>query len=300
MSRRLRWEIEGKLWPHRDSSRFVETRGLTWRVEQMGSGPVLLLLHGTGASAHSWRDVMPLLAEHFTVIAPDLPVHAFTTGQPPRGLSLNGMAFALVDLLAALEVQPALVVGHSAGVAIALRWAKESGSNVPIAGFNPAIMPFPGLAARLFPALAKMLFVNPFVPRIFARMARVPGETARFLRRATASQIEPAGLRCYKVLLGNSRHCEGALEMMANWDLEALEHVLPEITNPVLLVHSHGDVAVPLDSVERAARLLPQAQLEVQPELGHLAHEEAPDVAARLIREFASELGVLKQQEANL
>ena len=74
----LSWERDGRDWPNREASRFVEAGGLRWHVQQMGRGPVLLLLHGTGASTHSWRALLPLLAKSFTVVAPDLPGHGFT------------------------------------------------------------------------------------------------------------------------------------------------------------------------------------------------------------------------------
>ena len=298
MSGSLRWEIEGREWPHREATRFVETPGLRWLVQRMGSGPVVLLLHGTGASAHSWRAVMPALAEDFTVIAPDMPGHGFTRGRPRGGMTLDGMVGAVRDLVEALELSPALIVTHSAGTAIALRMASDSLSAAPIVGFNPAIMPFPGLAAKIFPTMAKMLFVNPLVPRIFAGMARIPGETERFLVRSTGSRIDREGLRCYETLFGNARHCQGALEMMASWDLDALERVLPDIANRVLLVHSRRDSSVPLASVETAAGRLPACRLEVLEDFGHLAHEEDPAGAARLIRDFAREVGMLATQEA--
>lgn len=298
MSGYLNWEADGRTWPHRAASRFVDAGGLRWRVEQIGSGPVALLLHGTGASAHSWREVAPLLATDFTVIAMDLPGHGFTRGRPSGGLSLDGMARSIGSLLEAIGSTPSIVVGHSAGAAIALRHAMLTGHDAPIVGFNPALMPFPGLAARLFPAMAKMLFVNPLVPRIFARMARVPGETGRFLARSTGSRIDAAGLRCYEVLLGNRRHCEGALGMMANWDLEKLAAQLPSVTNRVLLITSRGDIAVPRESVERAAALIPECALDVWGDLGHLAHEEQPATAAERIVAFARESLAAKQEEA--
>ncbi|GGC34932.1 magnesium chelatase [Novosphingobium marinum] len=286
MSAPLAWDIEGRIWPHREATRFVDAAGVRWLIQETGNGPPLLLLHGTGASAHSWRGVMPALADRFAVIAPDLPGHGFTRGRPSGGLTLMGMAKAISDLLAALDRKPVLIAGHSAGTAIALQMAHEKLTEAPIVGFNSAIMPFEGLAARIFPTMAKMLFVNPFVPGIFAHMARVPGETARFLKKATNSRIDTQGLRCYEALFGNSRHCGGALEMMARWDLASLERALPGIGNRVLLVHSRGDSAVPLSSVEQAAKLLPDCRLEVLPKLGHLAHEEEPATAARLINEF--------------
>ena len=282
----LRWDHDGRDWPNRAASRFVTVGRLRWHVQMAGAGPVLLLLHGTGASAHSWRDMIAPLAEQFTVIAPDLPGHGFTAGRLPGGPTLPGIATALHALLDALAVEPALIVGHSAGAAIALELSREG--PVPVVGFSPALMPFPGLAARLFPALAKVLFVNPFVPSIFARMARGSGEAERFLVRATNSRIDRAGLKCYEVLLGNSEHCAGALAMMASWDLEIVKRHLPELDQPVLLAHGTRDNAIPLDSVRTAAALLPQCELELLEGLGHLAHEEQPQRAIELIKGFAA------------
>lgn len=286
----LRWDRDGRDWPNRASSRFVEAAGLRWHVQVAGEGPALLLLHGTGASCHSWRDMVEPLTRQFTVIAPDLPGHAFTTGRLAGGPTLPGIADAVDRLLDTLEVRPATVVGHSAGAAIALQMAHRE--PVPVIGFSPALMPFPGLAARLFPALAKVLFVNPLIPSIFARMARVPGETERFLHRATNSRIDAVGLRCYATLLGNSGHCAGALAMMANWDLAALRDRLPRIDAQVQLVHGTRDNAVPLDSVRQACRLLPRAELELIDGLGHLAHEERPELATRLVVDFAAMHGI--------
>lgn len=296
MSGPLRWESEGRDWPNRAHSRFVETPGLVWHVQVMGEGPSLLLLHGTGGASHSWRDVMPLLAEDFTVIAPDLPGHAFTRGRSKGGLTLEAMANALAALMEALDAPPALIVGHSAGAAIGLQYAQEHGGHCPLAGLNPALMPFPGPAARLFPALAKMLFVNPLVPRLFARMMRVPGETGRFLKRATGSRIDEAGIAAYETLLTNSRHCDGALGMMANWDLEAQAARLRQIEVPALLVHWQGDSAVPGWSVEEAARRLPRGEFRAFPRLGHLAQEEDPEAACAIIREFAAANGIARKQ----
>ena len=284
-----RWEIEGRNWPNHAASRFVETTSIRWHVQIAGEGPAVLLLHGTGAATRGWRDVLPRLAQHHTVIAPDLPGHGFTQGRPKQGLTLPGMATALAALLEKLDARPILIAGHSAGSAIALQLVHARGETTPIVGFNPALMPFPGLAAKLFPSLAKALFVNPFVPRILAGIAKIPGETGRFLRRATGSTIDAKGIAAYEVLMSNHRHCGGAMEMMASWDLESLSRLLPQIGSPVLLVHSSADSAVPLDSVERAAKFIPDCRLEVLPGLGHLAHEEQPARAADFIRAFAEQ-----------
>ncbi len=297
MKAALDWERTGQGWPNRETSQFVEAGGLLWHVQRMGAGPELLLLHGTGASCHSWRGAMPMLAEYFTLTVPDLPGHAFTAGALRGGITLANVTNALAALLEELRVSPKLVVGHSAGAAIALDYAGKHNRELPVIGFAPAVMPFPGLAAKLFPAMAKMLFVNPLVPRMFAATTRIPGEAERFMRRATGSQIAPEDLRCYEALLGNHRHCEGALAMMADWDLDGFSENLFAIPNPALLVHGRKDKAVPTGSVEAAASRLSNAELELLPELGHLLHEEAPDTAATLISDFASKHGILRAKE---
>ncbi|HEX5644463.1 MAG TPA: alpha/beta fold hydrolase BchO [Erythrobacter sp.] len=289
MSRTMRWDSEGRDWPHRAHSRFIRAGGLTWHVQQMGDGPALLLLHGTGASTHSWHRVMPLLAQRFTVIAPDLPLHAFTGGEPVSArASLPAMAHAVAALIEATGIRPAALVGHSAGAAIALQAVLQGavGQQTRVIGFNPALMPFPGAAAQIFPGMAKMLLLNPLVPRVFAGVAKFAGDPARFLERSTGSRTDPVSLACYGKLFANHHHCRGALAMMAHWDLERFSRRLGDIASPVLLVHSRGDLAVPMDSVEAATARIPGTRLELMGDLGHLAHEEAPELAAGLIADF--------------
>lgn len=283
MSKPLVWESDGRDWPHRSASRFVATGGLTWHVQEMGEGPAIVLLHGTGAATHSWCHLMPLLADKHRVIAMDLPGHGFTRGRPAGGLTLPGMAAAVAALLGKLEVHPAKLIGHSAGAAIALRMVR-SGLEVPeVIGLNPALTPFPGLFAPLFQGLARALVLNPLVPRLFAASTRGKGDTERFLTRSTGSTIDAEGLRLYGLLLGNAHHCRGALEMMAGWDLASLQRDLPKVTAQVRLIHGAKDSAVPASSVEQAARLMPQAELSVLAGLGHLAHEERADLVAEAI-----------------
>lgn len=286
---RARWDVEGRDWPNRAHSRFVSTDRVKWHVQVMGSGPVILLIHGTGAATHSWRDLMPLLAAHFTVVAPDMPGHGFTVGRPMGGLSMAAMARAAGALLSELQLEPALIVGHSAGAAIAARIVLD-GLAAPkgVIGLNAALQPFPGLAAKMFPTLARMLFVNPFAPHIFAGIARQQGEVGGFLKRSTGSRIDAEGASLYQRLFATPAHCAGAITMMADWDLESLTRDLPKLAVPLLLVHGEDDAMIPPASARDAAALVPGARVETLAGLGHLAHEEAPDQVAALIAGFAA------------
>lgn len=290
MSRGPDWAVEGRDWPNRAHSRFVDTGRMRWHVQMLGEGPPLLLLHGTGAATHSWRELGPALAKNFTIIAPDLPGHGFTKGRPVGGMTMKAVARAIGELLARLEVAPEIIVGHSAGAAIAVRMTLDGlASPRAIVGLDAALLPFPGLAAKLFPAMAKALFVNPFAPRLFAGLARGKGETARFLERNTGSQIDAAGIEHYERLLSNPGHVAGALTMMADWDLAALQRDLPRVRTRLLLVHGEEDAAIPLSSARKAAEQVGDGRLVTLPGLGHLAHEQSPDEVAAIIRRFAEE-----------
>lgn len=282
------WRIEGRGWPNAEASRFVEARGLRWHVQVAGpvgnDVPVVLLLHGTGAATHSWREMLPLLAERTRVIAPDLPGHGFT--RPPRDgdYSLPGMARLIAALLAELGESPALIVGHSAGAALAVRMALDGLARPgAIVSLNGALLPFPGLARAIFPALARLLFVNPLTPRLFALQARLQPDAARRLLAGTGSTIDARGLALYANLFGHSGHAAGALAMMASWDLEPLAADLPRLTTRLVLAYGERDRAVPPDVARQVGKRAPNATLHALPGLGHLAHEERPDLCARLI-----------------
>ena len=199
------------------------------------------------------------------------------------------MAREVAGLLRALDFAPAAIVGHSAGAAIALQLALDHAYKGPIIGLSAALRPFPGAMAQIFPAIAKTLFVNPLVPRIFTGSIDLVGGAERFLWRSTHSRIDAQGLACYARLLKHPGHAGGALAMMANWDLPSLRERMGEVANPVLLLHGANDPAIPLQWARDAAGWLPKARLDVLPGLGHLAHEEAPDKAAARIAAFLAE-----------
>jgi len=284
----LEWDREGRDWPLREHSRFVAAGPVTFHVQRLGVGPPLLLIHGTAASTHSWRDVAPLLAQNFDVISLDLPGHGFTRGVPPGGLTLGGMAGALARLTQELGVQPVLVAAHSAGTAIACRMALDGTVEGPIVGFGAALLPMGGAAAPIFSGLAKLLLLNPFAASWISRIARRPGRVDRFLVQATGSTIDRRGAELYARLFASPGHCAGAVEMMARWDLAALAKALPKLPVPLHLAHGTKDSAVPIAEAERAARSA-GGDLQRLAGLGHLAHEEQPEQAAGIVRAAAGE-----------
>jgi magnesium chelatase accessory protein len=274
-------------WPLRAHSRLVECDGLRWHVQRLGHGPPVLLLHGTGASTHSWRGVAPLLAERHSVIALDLPGQGFTRLLAPRSLSLPGMARAIGALLRRLRVEPELVIGHSAGAAIALQLALDDIlAPRALVSINGAILPLGGWAGRTFSPLARLLVGLPGVPTLFAGLAAQRSMVERLLRD-TGSQLDAEGTALYARLLRRPDHVGAALAMMAAWDLDALAARLPRLRAPLLLVVGEQDRTIPPRDARRVRRLVPNARIASLPGLGHLAHEEDPASVVALIREIA-------------
>lgn len=287
------WQREGRDWPNRASSRFVRASGMTWHVQVMGEGPVVLLAHGTGAATHSWRALAPLLARRLTVVAPDLPGHGFTGAPPGATLSLPFMARALAALCDALGVSPALAVGHSAGAAILARLCLD-GHAAPrgLVCLNGAMLPLYGLPGQVFSPLAKLVARLPGLPSLFAWRAGNRRVVERLLRD-TGSTIDATGVECYARLAAMPAHARAALDMMAAWDLVPLLRDLPRLQPALLLVVGENDRTISPAEADRLRQLLPTARVVRQPRLGHLAHEEAPEATADLILGLARSTGVL-------
>jgi magnesium chelatase accessory protein len=270
-------------WPNHRISRMLEAGGIRWHVQQDGSGPVLLLLHGTGASTHSWRDLVPLLTPHFTIIAPDLPGHGFTSAAPGRS-SIDGMSASIAALLAALGVRPDYAVGHSAGAVVLCRLALDRKLTAArIIAINGAFLPLGGLAGMLFAPLARLFAATPLLPGLIARRFSGPVSVARVID-GTGSRLDAAGTDFYVRLMRDSEHVAGTLAMLSEWDLESFARDLPRVPGDLTLLVGENDKAVlPAQAREVRARL-PTATIQWLPGLGHLAHEEAPGLVAQMIR----------------
>ncbi|MGB5830746.1 MAG: alpha/beta fold hydrolase BchO [Thiohalocapsa sp.] len=290
---KLIWDRDGRNWPNRDKSRFIDAGGLVWHVQIAGSGPVMLLIHGTAATTHSWGGLLPLLAQRYCIVAPDLPGHGFTSTPAPKELCLPCMATGVGALMRKLDLQPEVVVGHSAGAAILARMCLD-GLIDPrlLISLSGALLPLRGFAGKWFSPAAKLMARNSFLPRFFASGAKRDPQGVQRLADGTGSRLSPSGVALYRLLISSPGHLAAALNMMANWELEPLQHELPVLRPKLLLVAFANDKTVPPDEAERVAALLPEARLRIVGGFGHLAHEESPRRIADLIFEESELLSV--------
>lgn len=279
------FETDGRDWPNRETSTFLRVGAIQWHVQVDGpaDAPVMLLLHGTGAASHSFRDMLPALAKTFRVIVPDLPGHGFTDARSDAALSLPGMAKAVAALCEALDVQPQFGVGHSAGAAILLQMACDQPALFQrIIGINSALKPIEGNA--IFSPLAKLLFVNPFVPKLFAWRAGSSDTVSSLLAR-TGSTLDANGVGFYKTLTSNAAHVAGAIGMMSKWDLHPLRARFSDMSVPTTLIVAEDDPMVPPSDSYDAERLLESAEIIRFKTGGHLMHEAMPEAATKAIIE---------------
>lgn len=270
----------GPEWGFTSQSRIIERGGISWHVQISGSGPTLLLVHGTGASSHSFRRIIPMLAKRFTVVAPDLPGHALSHSPSWFEPSLPIMAAALEELLLALELEPHFAVGHSAGAAIVVRMVLERAIDPALViGLGAALTPLRGVVRALSVPAARLLAAASDVIdlRVKSR-ARVER-----MIRSLGSVLDAEGIDAYHRLSEDPVHVAGVLAMLANWDIDAVAAELPKLSVPVLLIAGASDRAVPLASQRNLMKRIPSVRLAVVRSAGHLLHEERPDDVASLI-----------------
>jgi len=250
----------------------------------------ILLLHGTGSSTHSWRHLMPLLSEHFTVIAIDFPGHGFTAMPQDSDVaalfSIPGMAGGVAELLAQMQFKPDIVVGHSAGAAVACMLTLD-GHLQPqrLVSLNGALLPLDGVAGQFFSPLAKVLTKAPWMPELFAWQAARASVLHKLLE-GTGSKLDKEGTQLYRTLISNPSHAQAALYMMAHWDLHTFWERLRVLQDPLTLIVGSQDWIVPPSVAYRLAETLPQIRPQdiiSLPKLGHLAHEEQAQWVADVI-----------------
>jgi pimeloyl-ACP methyl ester carboxylesterase len=258
---------------------------------QGGSGPALLLLHGVTNSSETWEGVAPGLAEHFTLIAPDLLGHGESA--TPRGdYSLGAHASGVRDVLTALGIDRVTVVGHSLGGGIAMQFAYQFPERcerlvlVSSGGLGREVhlllraAALPG-AEYVLPALtsAGLLGVGRRVGGLLRHVRITPGEDMQVLASGFAS-LDNAGSR--QAFLHTVRAViEPSGQRVSAHDRLALAGLLP-----TLIVWGEKDSIIPVEHGEAAHDAMPGSRFEVFPGAGHMPHNADPERFAALLIDF--------------
>ncbi len=285
-------------WPYRKESAFLNRGHIKWHIQTLAArrptNLTLLLLHGTGASTHSWAELIEPIREFACVIAPDLPGHGFTRGATTKDLTLRGMALALQDLILAMNVQgPIVVVGHSAGAPLAIEWAMHEGGDKKnpftiqkIIGLNPSLVPPPMLYTSLLgPIMAPVATSSPMT----GLLAYIAANTAMVdqLLDSTGSPIPQTSRRHYRFLFSQSQHVQGAMGFMAGADLPAMLERGRQLAIPTAFLLGKEDPWVKQEPLQEViAKSFPRASVTVWPG-GHVLHEADPKRVSEYLQTIA-------------
>ena len=255
-----------------------------------GQGPVLLLLHGIAGSSRTWREVMPMLAERYTVLAPDLIGHG-DSAKPVGDYSLGAHASGLRDFLALLGVERATVVGQSFGGGVAMQLAYQH----PELCERLVLVDSGGLG-REVSWMLRLLTVpgaEYVMPVLFPQFARQSGNSiARFLFdrglrserlaemwRAYASLTEAANRKAF-IRTMRSVIDPGGQSVSAMDRLYLASHL------PTLIVWGERDEIIPVSQAYAAHEAIPGSRLEVMEGVGHFPHVERPLAFVAVLTDF--------------
>ncbi len=278
-------------------SGFAEVNGLTVHYKMVGGGePTLILLHGFAASVFSWREVMAPLAEMEavgTVVAFDRPAFGLTERPLPgedewageNPYTPEAQVALTVGLMDALDIGRAVLVGNSAGGAVAMQAALAHPERVDALLLVDAAV----YGGRGTPALVRPLLNTPQMRHVGPLIARRIQTWGRDFARSAwhdPERITPEVWEGYLKPLRVENWDRALWELTCAGRASDLPARIPELTLPCLVITGDDDRIVPPELSVRLARELPNATLVVAPECGHVPHEECPQVFLRAVKEF--------------
>ncbi len=290
--------LEGTVPPEEladPDSKFVEVHDLKVHYKETGSGePVFILLHGFGASLFSWYAVMEPLAQYGRVIAFDRPGFGLTERPMPgewkgtNPYSPEAQVDLVIELMVALGVEQAILVGNSAGGTVSVNVALNHPERVQALVLVDAAIYTSGGS----PAWARPLFSTPQMRRLgplIARQIQARGPELIELAWHDPSKVTPETLAGYQKPLQVHNWDRALWELtVASRPLNLAER-LDELQLPVLVVTGDDDRIVPTEESLRLAMDIPGASLAVIPNCGHVPQEERPDLLMIELEMFLAE-----------
>jgi pimeloyl-ACP methyl ester carboxylesterase len=255
-----------------------------------GEGPTLLLIHGMAGSSTTWREVMPALAEHFDVIAPDLLGHG-ESDKPKGDYSLGAFASGLRDLMVVLDVPHATVVGQSLGGGVALQLAYQHPEMV-----ERLVLVCAGGLGREVSWILKALTLpgTEFVmPVLFPPIVRRKGdELSDLLHRKGLRAPRIAEMwTAYSRLTESANRAAFVRTLRAVVDpggqsVSAQDRLYLAAHMPTLIIWGANDPIIPVEHGRAAHEAIPGSRLEIFDHAGHFPHVEQPERFVEVLADF--------------
>jgi pimeloyl-ACP methyl ester carboxylesterase len=258
---------------------------------KVGTGPVILLLHGLGCDHTTWSPVIGQLARKYTVIAPDLLGHG-SSDKPRADYSVGGYANAMRDLLTVLGIDKATVVGHSLGGGVAMQFGYQFPERT-----ERLILVAPGGLGREVSPLVRAVCLPGF--NEIMGVLTLPG--LRHAGTAGLRALSRTGLTLTHDLdevaaifdSFQDRRARKAISHVVRAVVDARGQVVTMVDRayltqemPMLVVWGSDDRVIPVQHAATAAAVAPGAVVEVLGNAGHFPHKDHPERFVKLVNDF--------------
>ena len=268
----------------------IRIHGHNVGYRQAGDGPAVLLIHGMAGSSRTWRDVMPALAKNHRVIAPDLMGHG-ESAKPMGDYSLGAHASGLRDLLGALGVERATIVGQSLGGGVAMQLAYQHPELV-----ERIVLVSSGGLGREVSWMLRLLTLPAteyVMPVIFPSFARSGGDAvSRFITRIGFRSPNITEIwRAYSSLTEvENRHAfVRTLRSVVDpggQSVSAQDRLYLTAGVPTMVMWGDADPIIPVEHGRAAHESMPGSRLEIFEGAGHFPHVEEPERFTELLADF--------------
>jgi pimeloyl-ACP methyl ester carboxylesterase len=282
----------------------IELHGRRAVYRMAGEGPSVVLVHGMLNSSSHWQAVALDLAAEYTVIAPDLIGHGDSAA--PRGdYSLGAHAASIRDLLTALGIERATLVGHSLGGGVAMQFFYQFPARVErlvlvsSGGLGHEVSPMLRTAALPGMSAALSLAAHPrLLSTLWGTGARLRGAgvrhgayvqaVARALRPLERPQAREAFLQTLRAVIDVRGQRVSATDRL--YLLESM---------PTMIVWGERDHTIPLEHGRRAHEAIPHSRFRTLPQAAHFPHLEDPEALVAVLREFLEESEPCEMDDAD-
>lgn len=268
----------------------IHGREVGYRLE--GHGPLIVLVHGMAGSGATWDRVIPVLAERFSVLAPDLPGHGSSAKPVDGDYSLGAFASIVRDLMVTLGRDRGTIVGQSLGGGVAMQFAYQFPSRCE----RLVLVGSGGLGREVSPLLRALAFpgVEFLYPVIFASVLRDVG-------RGVLGGLRKIGLhpsayvdqiwQSYESLTEPDTRAAFARTLRSVVDatgqrVSAHDRLPLAEDIPTLVVWGADDAIIPSRHAADAQATLPSSRVEIFERVGHFPHCEDPERFVRVLADF--------------
>lgn len=268
-------------------SLFVELDGMRWHVRDSGdrspgeTAPPVLMLHGFGSSLHTWEAWAQALQSDLRVLRVDLPGAGLSSPPPDNDYSDERAVQLLLALLDHLQLPQVQLLGHSMGGRLAWRFAAAHPERVArLVLVAPDGFASPGFEYGKAPEVGWSLrLMRQILPRPVLRMGLAPAY-------ANPKLLQDETVKRYHDLLLAPGNRDAMIARMEQVVLQDPVPMLRTIQAPTLLLWGELDQMIPVKNAQDYLQVMPNARLQVVPGLGHVPHEEAPELGLDGLKQF--------------